>query len=279
MKPMPFLKFRRSYIWILAILIAIIILFPIAWVFTSSITPAGELFTTPIHYIPLNPTLANYQRLFETLKIGEKIKNTLIITFSSLILSTIVCTFAAYAFNRYTSKGLTVVFGCLLATSLIPPIVTARPLYDFIRSAGLIDTFPGLILLYTSSLIPFSVVILTGFFNEIPVTIEEAAEVDGCSFFQKFFYIILPVLRPGLATISIINFISCLNDLFTPLFFASKIEVLSVAITTIPRNNAYSVPWDLTSAMGWIILLPIIGFVAIFQKQIMEGIMAGGIKG
>ena len=152
-------------------------------------------------------------------------------------------------------------------------------MYDFIRSAGLIDTFPGLILLYTSALIPFSVVILTGFFNEIPVTIEEAAEVDGCSFFQKFFYIILPVLRPGLATISIINFISCLNDLFTPLFFASKIEVLSVAITTIPRNNAYSVPWDLTSAMGWIILLPIIGFVAIFQKQIMEGIMAGGIKG
>ena len=133
--------------------------------------------------------------------------------------------------------------------------------------------------MYTSALIPFSVVILTGFFNEIPITIEEAAEVDGCNFFQKFFLIILPILRPGLATISIINFISCLNDLFTPLFFASKIEVLSVAITTIPRNNAYSVPWDLTSAMGWIILLPIIIFVAIFQKQIMEGIMAGGVKG
>ncbi len=273
------IKFRRSYIWILAALIAVVILFPIAWVFTSSITPSGELFSSPINYIPLNPTLSNYQRLFQTLKIGEKIKNTLIITFASLVLSTIVCTFAAYSFNRYSSKGLSVAFACLLATSLIPPIVTARPLYDFIRRANLIDTFPGLIILYTSTLIPFSVVILTGFFNEIPITIEEAAEVDGCNFFQKFFLIILPILRPGLATISIINFISCLNDLFTPLFFASKIEVLSVAITTIPRNNAYSVPWDLTSAMGWIILLPIIIFVAIFQKQIMEGIMAGGVKG
>lgn len=279
MKKINLFRYRHLPIWVLAAFIAVIILFPIAWIFTSSITPSGELFTTPINYIPIHPTLANYERLFQTLRIGEKIKNTLVITFCSLILSTIVCTLAAYSFNRHSSKGLSIVFGCLLATSLIPPIVTARPLYDFIRSVNLIDTFPGLIILYTSALIPFSVVILTGFFNEIPIAIEEAAEVDGCNFFQKFFLIILPILRPGLATISIINFISCLNDLFTPLFFASKIEVLSVAITTIPRNNAYSVPWDLTSAMGWIILLPIIVFVAVFQKQIMEGIMAGGVKG
>ena len=85
-------------------------------------------------------------------------------------------------------------------------------------------------------------------------------------------------MKPAVATILIINFINCLNDLFTPLFFAQKIEVLSVAITTIPRETAYSMPWDLISTVGCIILLPIIIFVLLFEKQIMEGVMAGGVK-
>jgi len=215
----------------------------------------------------------------ETMNVLEKAANTLIITGFALFFSTIICTLSAYAFSRYRTKGLSAAKGALLATALIPPIVTARPLYDFLRSTGLVDTYPGLIILYTSSLLPFSILILTNFFSEVPITIEEAAEVDGCNFIQKFFLVLLPLMRPGIATICIINFINCLNDLFTPLFFAGRIEVLSVAITMIPTRNAYSVPWDLTSAMGWIILFPIIIFVSVFQKQIMEGIMSGSVKG
>lgn len=132
--------------------------------------------------------------------------------------------------------------------------------------------------MYTSSLIPFTMLILGNFLSEIPVSIDEAAEIDGANMFQKLFYITLPLMKPAVATILIINFINCLNDLFTPLFFAQKIEVLSVAITTIPRETAYSMPWDLISTVGCIILLPIIIFVLLFEKQIMEGVMAGGVK-
>ena len=113
---------------------------------------------------------------------------------------------------------------------------------------------------------------------EIPVSMDEAAEIDGANMFQKLFYITLPLMKPAIATILIINFINCLNDLFTPLFFAQKIEVLSVAITTIPRETSYSMPWDLISTVGCVILLPIVIFVLIFEKQIMEGVMAGGVK-
>ena len=86
-------------------------------------------------------------------------------------------------------------------------------------------------------------------------------------------------MKPAIATVCIINFISCLNNFFTPLYYSNHIQVLSVAIVQLPlRDNMYGVPWDLTSAMGWIILMPIILFVAIFEKQIMDGIMAGGVK-
>lgn len=273
-------KLRLSGVlkWVVTLVVAFIILLPLYWIFISSITPTNELFTSPINYIPKNPTIAHYIRMFTQMNLGEKIGNTIIITVFSLIVSTAICLMGAYAFTRYQSKGLSLVYGAIVFSALIPGIVTARPLYDLMKQFGLVDTFPGLIILYTSALIPFTMLILGNFLGEIPISLDEAAEVDGANMKQKLFMITLPLMRPAVATILIINFITCLNDLFTPLFFSQKIEVLSVAITTIPKETAYSMPWDLISTMGWIILFPIIIFVMIFEKQIMEGIMAGGVK-
>ena len=264
--------------WVLALAVAFIILLPLYWVFISSITPTNELFSSPIKYIPAHPTIDHYVRMFTTMNLGVKIMNTIIITVSALLVSTVICLMGAYAFTRYQSRGLSVAFGAIVASALIPGIVTARPLYDLFKQFGLTDTYPGLIILYTSALVPFTMLILSNFLGEIPISLDEAAEVDGANMKQKLFMITLPLMRPAVATILIINFITCLNDLFTPLFFSQKIEVLSVAITTIPKETSYSMPWDLISTMGWIILLPIIVFVLVFEKQIMEGIMAGGVK-
>ena len=258
--------------------VAFVILLPVYWIFISSITPSNELFRSPIKYIPEHPTLDNYIRIFTRMNLGEKIINTAIITLFALIVSTIICLMGAYAFTRYRSTGLSIAYGAIVGSALIPGIVTARPLYDLFKQFGLVDTFPGLIMLYTSALIPFTMLILGNFLGEIPISLDEAAEVDGANMRQKLFMVTLPLMRPAIATILIINFINCLNDLFTPLFFSQKIEVLSVAITTIPRETSYSMPWDLISTVGWVILLPIIIFILIFEKQIMEGIMAGGVK-
>ena len=210
--------------------------------------------------------------------IFPQIKNTLIITGVTLILSTAICILAAYAFERYPSKGLSMAYGLIVFSALIPGIVTARPLYDYLRSLKLVDTYPGLILLYTSSLIPFTILILRNYLGSIPIDIEEAAEIDGANHMQKLMFVTLPLMRPAVATVCIINFISCLNEFFIPLFFSQKIKVLTIGISTLPRANAYDVPWDLLSAMGGVILAPIIIFVMIFEENIMDGIMAGGVK-
>lgn len=268
----------KVFQWLITILSATIILTPIYWIFISSVKPTSELFTTPIKWIPGNFSLKSYKTLIDQVGIVPQIINTLIITAATLLISTFICILAAYAFERYATKRLTLTYGLLVFSALIPGIVTARPLYDFFKTLKLVDTYPGLILLYTSALIPFSILILRNYLSSIPIEIEEAAEIDGAGFFQKIFYVIIPLLKPAIATVCIINFINCLNEFFIPLFFSQKIKVLTIGISTLPRANAYDVPWDLLSAMGCIILVPIILFVMIFEKKIMDGIMAGGVK-
>lgn len=265
--------------WILFALVSFVILFPVYWIFISSITPPGELFKTPIDYLPDHPTLESYTFLIENVGLIQKIGNTVLIVGSTLVISTVLCSMAAYAFARFGSRGIGAAFGFIVATMLIPEVVTARPLYEFMRAVNLYDTYPGLILLYISTIIPFTVLILRNFVGEIPISLEEAAAIDGANFAQRLFTVVLPLMKPAIATVCIINFVTCLNNFFTPLFYSNGIQVLSVAIVQLPlRDNMYGVPWDLTSAMGWVILLPIIIFVAIFEKQIMDGIMAGGVK-
>ncbi len=265
--------------WILFALVSFVILFPVYWIFISSITPPGELFKTPIDYLPDHPTLESYTFLVENVGLLEKIGNTVLIVGLTLVISTVFCAMAAYGFARFKSRGVGIAFAFIVATMLIPEVVTARPLYEFLRTVQLYDTYPGLIILYISTVIPFTVLILKNFVGEIPVSLEEAASIDGATFFQRLFQVVLPLMKPAIATVCIINFITCLNNFFTPLFYSNGIQVLSVAIVQLPlRDNMYGVPWDLVSAMGWIILLPIIIFVAVFEKQIMDGIMAGGVK-
>ncbi|WP_419871436.1 carbohydrate ABC transporter permease [Candidatus Pristimantibacillus sp. PTI5] len=270
----------RCLMWTLALVVAFLILFPLWWIFISSITPSGELFSKPIKYWPVNPTLESYSYLIGNVGLLAKSRDTLIIVGLSITTGMILSVMAAFSFARFKNKGLSMAVAFLLGSMLIPDVVTARPLYDFLRQVHLFDTYTGLIILYISGIIPFTILILQNFLSDIPVSIEESASIDGCGFLQSMFYVTLPLLRPAIATVCIVNFITCLNNFFTPLFYSNGISVLSTAITQLPlRDNMYAVPWDLVSSMGWIIILPIIIFVGIFQRQIMEGIMAGGVKG
>ncbi len=252
--------------------------FDVLWIFVSSITPPGELFKMPIDYIPDHPTLESYKFLIENVGLLEKIGNTVLIVGVNCGKYCYLCHGGIWI-SRFRTKGISIAFAFIIATMLIPEVVTARPLYDFMRAVGLYDTYPGLIILYISAVIPFTVLILKNFASEIPISLEEAATIDGANFVQRLFKVVLPLMKPAIATVCIINFITCLNNFFTPLYYSNNIQVLSVAIVQLPlRDNMYGVPWDLVSAMGWIILLPIIIFVAVFEKQIMDGIMAGGVK-
>lgn len=264
--------------WVMTLVVAAIILIPLYWVFISSIKPSTELLTNPIQWIPKHVTLDSYRTLVDRVGIIPQIGSTLAITMITLVVSTVICVMAAYAFERYQNRWMSAAYGLIVFSALIPGIVTARPLYDFMLKLKMLDTYPGLVLLYISALIPFSILILRNYISSIPTVLEEAAQIDGANHIQTLCYVTLPLMKPAVATVCIINFITCLNEFFIPLFFSQNIKVLTMGIATLPRANAYDVPWDLLSAMGCVILLPIIIFVMIFEEKIMDGIMAGGIK-
>lgn len=276
------MKRSKSYslfIWIVTLILAFVILFPVFWIFTSSITEKELIFTTPISYYPENPTLENYITLFKEVDVWGLAANTLIVAFFAIILSITVSVLAAYAFARYPFKGLRIVYSLLVFSAMLPVIMTLIPMFQIYRDLGLHDTHLGLIILYVSGFLPFTTMSFVTFIQQIPYSLEEAAAVDGATVTTKIFKILFPLMKPAIATMAIINFINTMNEFLIPLVFTNmKATPLSVGLTLIPRVNQYNVPWEKISSLATLMLIPIVLFVVIFEKNIIDGLTAGSVK-
>ena len=264
--------------WILIAALLALVLLPEYWIFLSSITPESKILTSPIHYLPQEPTLENYNILLSIIDLKTHGSNTMIIIFFSMLLNLTISIPASYAFARLPFKGSGLIFAFIFGSTMLPASCTIIPMFELFRSLKLIGTFHGLIILYASSFIPFTTLTFMTFYSGIPKSIEEAAEIDGAGIFRKMITIIIPLLRPAIATLCIITFVNGMNEFMAPLIFGGKIKTLSLGITQIPRPTIYSEPWNLISSYAAIILTPVIIFVLIFEKNIMDGLISGGIK-
>ena len=267
--------------WVLFAVVAFLILFPVYWIFISSITPAGELFKTPIDYLPDHPTLESYKFLIQNVGLLSKIGNTVLIVGLTLVISTVLCAMAAYGFSRFTSKGVSVAFAFVLATMLIPEVVTARPLYEFMQKVKLYDTYPGLILLYISTVIPFTVLILRNFVGEIPISLEEAAAIDGASFSQRLFTIVLPLMKPAIAVQAIFTFVANWNNYFTPALVLHDDKMKTLPILIAQLRSADFLKFDMGQVYVTIAfsIFPVIIVYLFLSKYIVQGVAMGSVKG
>lgn len=272
-------KKYTTFIWGMTVLLGIIILFPVFWIFTSSITEKELLFTTPMTYFPKNPTLENYVSLFREVDVWGLAKNTLIVAFFSIIGSILVSLMASYAFARFRFKGAELVYSLLIFSAMLPTIMTIVPMFQTYKVLHLHDSHLGLIILYVSGFIPFTTMTFVTFIKQIPYSLEEAADIDGAGIWVKIFKVLFPLMKPAIATMAIINFINTMNEFMIPLVFTNmKATPLSVGLTLIPRMNQYNVPWEKISALATIMLIPIVLFVILFEKNIIDGLTAGGVK-
>ncbi len=266
-------------IWLATIFLAIIILFPVFWIFTSSITEKEQLFTTPVSYFPKVPTIQNYIDLFQTVDVSGLAGNTLIVAVFSIIGTIFISLLAAYSFSRFKFKGAQLMYSLLVFSAMLPVVTTLIPIFQTYQTLGLHDSPLGLIILYISSFIPFTTMTFVTFIKQIPYALEEAAAVDGASVPTIVFKILFPLMRPAIATMAIINFINAMNEFLIPLVFTNiKATPLSVGLTLIPRVNQYNVPWEKISALSTIMLIPIIIFIVLFEKNIIDGLTAGSVK-
>jgi len=197
---------------------------------------------------------------------------------SILVLLT-VASMAAYALARFRFKLNTLIFMLFLAGIMIPIRLGILPLFILMRDLGLLDTRLSLILTYAASGMPMSVFILTGFFKTLPYELTDAARVDGCNEFQIFYKILLPLIRPALATVAIVNFVPWWNDFFFPLLF-----IKSDALKTIPLGmtiffGQYMTDWGLLFAGMVIASIPLFILYILMSKQFISGLTSGAVKG
>ncbi len=281
-KPRSYISgvWKKTAIYFYFILFSLIILLPIYWLIRSSLAAASDLNKVPPVYFPV-PSLRNFTTLIEQVPFFEYVRNSLIFALGTTFVTMVVSYMAAYAFARIQFPGSGFLLWVLVLSMALPDVGTIVPLYRLLASLNLLDSIAGLTLVLSSTLTPFTVWVLVSFIKQVPYEIEEAAIIDGANLLQIFWRILIPVTMPGLVTMGLINFINAWNNLLYPLSFAVSpgSKTLSVAITEVFAGfSPWGKPWELISAVGVTMVIPIIILIFFSQKAIVRGLTGGAIK-
>jgi multiple sugar transport system permease protein len=244
----------------------------------TSLKPPQEVFTVPPYFLPSRLSIRNYFRMIEYLPFGLYLRNSLIVTIFSTILSTTIGTMGGYSFARYGFPLRRMLLLLTILTKMIPLIVIGVPVYLLMRSLHLGDTLAGLILVYTSVNLPFVIWLMTGFFAGLPREMEEAGLIDGCGRLGIFTRIIIPIAAPGVATTAIFSFMFGWNEfLFALLLTATKAKTMPVGISEF--ITVFSIEWGPMSATAVCFTIPILIFSLFVQRHIVTGMTLGAVKG
>ena len=252
--------------------------FPFYWGIVASLTPEASLFREPSLW-PTHIILDHYRALFAERDFWIPIRNSLIVAGTTTLLCIVVGSLAAYALARLEFRGKTTILSLILAVTMFPQVSIVSPLYLLLRTLGLIDTYPGLILPYLTFAMPLAVWLLVGFFRQLPLDLEEAALVDGASRWQSFTRVILPVSVPALATTAILTFIYCWNEFLFALSFTLGPDRQTVPVAIALFRGQYQVPWGQILAAAVVATVPVAALVLIAQRRIVQGLTAGAVKG
>ncbi|HUF26336.1 MAG TPA: carbohydrate ABC transporter permease [Gemmatimonadaceae bacterium] len=251
---------------------------PLWWALVASVTPEAELFRAPSLW-PREIVLEHYRALFDERDFWRPIRNSIVVAGATTVLCVTLGTFAAYALARLRFRGRAAILGFILAVTMFPQISIVTPLFLMLRAVRLIDTYPGLILPYTTFAMPLTVWLLVGFFRQLPADLEDAALVDGATRWQSFVKIVLPLAAPGIATTAILTFIYCWNEFLFALSFTLGADRQTVPVAIALFRGQYQVPWGQILAAAVVATVPVALMVLAFQRRIVEGLVRGGVKG
>ena len=260
-------------------LLLLFLLFPFYWTFLTSIKPYDELYGKVVTYWTQNPDFSAYGKLFtSTVDFLSAMKNSFIVAFCTTIVTLTVATMAAYAFSRYIFPGRRVLMSIFLCNNMFPTVLLLIPLYSIMRNLHLLYTPTSLVLAYTTFTIPFSVWLLIGFINDLPMSLEEAAMVDGCNRGQAFMMIVFPLLRPSIIATGVYIFMQSWNEYtFAMMFTNTATRTIPVALKSL--IGQLGVQWDLLTAGGILTIIPVCVMFFFAQKRLVEGLTAGAVKG
>lgn len=258
----------------------VIVAFPFYWLLITSIKHGKHIFTFPPIFIPLSVSIQSYVDIFQITGILPFFVNSCLISLSSVVLAVFIGSMAAYSLAKtYLSSRVRIaLIVFVLLCKMFPSITLIIPYFIIVKSVGLLDTRIALIITYVAHCLPFTIWLMIGFFQDISASIEEAAIMEGCSFRQRFFQVVLPLVLPGLVVTAVFTFMLAWNEfLYASILTSFKAKTLPVVIGTFVGDQYLQ--WDKMSAMGVLMVLPVIIFASFIQRYLIRGMTFGAVKG
>jgi len=271
----------RALFWILVVAILVYLLFPFYWALISALKSQRELIQTPASFWPEQLTFQNFRSVFANDRFLRAMLNSTIVAVSVTALSLMVGAFAGYALGKMRFRGRGPSLYVILAMTMFPQIAVLAGLYAVIRVLSM-PAIPSMILSYMLFTLPFTVWVLTSFFKGLPVTLLQAAQVDGATMMQSFRMVLLPLTAPALVTTGLLAFIQAWNEYLFALTFTvvdPKARTVPVAIALFTGQVARQEPFGEIMAGAVVVTIPLVILVFAFQQRIVAGLTAGAVKG
>jgi len=274
-----FFSIRGQFVYGCAAILAVATAFPFFWMVSTSFKPLQEIFVFPPNFFPAEFTLKNFERLFEQTRFLTYFKNSVFVSFTTVVLTMTIGSAGAYSLTRFKFYGREKVASLILFSYMFAPIMIVIPFYVLIKKIGLANTHTALIMAYTAFCLPFSLWLLRTFFQSIPLALEKAALIDGASRLEAVVYVVLPLALPVIIATGIFTFILAWNDyIFVRILITSdELKTLSVGIADL--YNATVIDWGMIMSGSMLITVPVLVFFVFIQRYLIAGWGAGAMKG
>ncbi|QQO09506.1 carbohydrate ABC transporter permease [Breznakiella homolactica] len=264
--------------WFLILFFAVYTLFPLLWLFITSLKTNAEYFADPFSF-PAVFQFRNYVNAFNQANLGRMIFNSITVSVAAVAVNLLVASMAAYPLSRFRFKGREIIFLLFSAGIMVPLNALMVPYFTIFSRIGLLDSLNSLRILYAAIGLPISTFIIRGFMDSLPGEIEEAAYIDGCGFFGRFFRIVLPLSKTGLVTAGTFQFLTCWNEFVYANLLTSSPQNKTIQIGIRYFTNQFTTDYVSMYAAIVIAIIPsVLGYI-LFQKQVISGLTSGAVKG
>ena len=266
-------------IYLFLLLCCFITIYPISFIFTISLRPGNQLFSTSLKLIPDNATLKNYVDAFVKYPMAKWMLNSLFVSTVTALFAVIISVNAGYAFSRYRFWGRKFGMTLLLVTQMFPAPMLLLPVYLMLVKLKLTNNYLGLILWYVATAIPFNIWLMKGYFDTIPKSLEESAFIDGASVIRTYWSIILPLAKPAVALCALFAFMGAWSEFIVARILITDRSMLTLPIGLIALQGSFSTEWGIYSAAALVTAIPVTVLFISLSKYLVGGLTMGSVKG
>lgn len=273
-------RLEWRYVWTYGLLsaIALLMLFPLLWLFSTSLkSPTENIFQFPPQLLPTQPTFNNFVRVWQTNPFGQYLFNSTLIAVLTVALNLLFCALAAYPLARLQFRGREIIFTAIVTTIMIPFQIVMIPLYILVVQLGLKNSYLGIIFPAIAS--AFGIFLLRQAFQGVPKELEEAARIDGCSELGLWWHVMIPAIRPALVTLAIFVFIGSWSDFLWPLIVIDRPEFYTLPLGVAMLAGTFSLDWRLIAAGSIISIAPVLVLFLFLQRYVVPTEVGSGVKG